>query len=196
MTAALDDLPVLKEGEDKIDMFTMASFHEVAHCMVAEQSGLRTSKLRIQRRFLSDCVDGGTYLDLENTPGVYVDPDDPRMYHVEDEHVHAFLLCCVAGWRGAAAWFREVQGTEEAIYGTSPDYGCSCDFKAFNAVSRGFGLSKSRAAAEADALIRMHWGRIRAASAVLRARKRINASQVVNARDRSRAAIKPKPDAQ
>lgn len=198
MTATLDDIPVLEDRQEKVNMMAMAAIHEITHCMVAEMSGLRTADIRIRRRWFGGCVDGATYLDLENTPGVYIDPADPRMYHVEPEHVRAFLLCCVAGWRGAAAWFREIQGSEEEIYGVSPDWGCGDDFRTFHCVCRGEGVSlpMSRAAAEADRLISMHWSKIVAGAGRLFVARRIHADKVVSERDRARAAIKPKPAAQ
>lgn len=197
MTTASDlDMPETESG--KFNYLLMAAYHETCHCMVAEVSGLRTGDMWIKNKFFGGC-EGATSIDLGNTAGVYIDPDDPRMYHVEPEHVHAFLLCCVAGWRGVAHWFREIQGTEEEILGVSPDWGAGDDLRMFNCVNRGegAGLSKHRAAAEADRLIAMHWLRIAGSAGRLYSRKRLDASKVVSASDRaSAAALMPKVPAE
>lgn len=192
MTRALELPAIIEErgGKEQVDKLRVAAFHEVAHCLVAEMSGLRTSDMWIKRKFFGGGCEGATGLDLGNTAGVYVEPDDPRLWHVEPEHVHAFLLTCIAGWRGVARWFNEIQDSEEAILGVSPDHGCRDDFRMFDCVNRGegMGLSKSRAAGEADRVISMHWSRVVKSAGQLYIRKRMDSTKVVSASDRARAA--------
>lgn len=190
--ASVLDIPITEKhsGHEQVNTRLVAALHEISHCVVAETSGLRTSDIWIKRQFFGGGCEGATSIDLGNTAGVYIDPDDPRMYHVEDEHVHAFLLTCIAGWRGVAHWFRELQGDEQEMLGITPDYGCRSDFRMFDCVNRGegAGLSRHRAATAADRIIAMHWSRITTAAGQLYTRKRMDASKVVSASDRARAA--------
>lgn len=158
----------------------MAAYHELAHCVVAEASSLRTKRMRVRRAFFGG-AEGCTELDLPNTPGVRPNPDDHRSLLVDDEQefFHAYCLCCVAGWRGVAHWYRSFQGSEEPVGGVAPSYGNSDDMRAFRRVSRYIGLSERVANAAADRIITMHWGKIDAFAPVLYQRKKLESSKVV-----------------
>lgn len=167
---------ILPVHPERMDELLLGSYHEGGHMAVAEGCGIRVTRMEIHREWRSG-LDGTTWLDIKNSPGVIQDPETGD-FIVSEEQLHGYVLCCLTGWRAVRQWFLRTWFSEGPIAGVDADYGACSDMKEFRRLSRIIHLPLARAIEETDHLIHMHWGRIERATEQLYVRRRLNQARV------------------
>lgn len=175
MTAPFD-LGIDFPEDHTVDELLLGAYHEAGHMAVSEGTGIKVDKMWISHSRWSG-VEGATMMDFEAS-NMQQDPTDPRMWEMTDAQVHSYLLTCLAGARAVRMWYLTAYGTEGPIGGVDWASGSGTDERHFRDMNRYARLPRSRADAECDRLLRLHWARITAASERLYVRGKMRASQV------------------
>lgn len=148
-----------------LDQMRFTAYHEAGHLAVSEGCGIPVKSLEISKSWFSGGTSGVTRMDLDAVAQPHPFIKDARM--LTDAQIHGYLLTCLAGMRSVRLWFWATYGHFGPVEGVAfSDGGCG-DEDNYRRVNRVVRISRSRAEAECDRILQVHWGRIvRAAEAV------------------------------